>query len=451
MKKKGVNVLSKLILIMLVLVVVAPKDAKADEVGDLKQQLAQQQKLLLQMQQRLSQIERQQAQAAKQAPVSQADQKQLELLVNKMFEENKSEFVSPDWVRNIKPFGDLRYRHESLDDTDSGSDKRNRHRIRVRLGFKAEINDEWDAIFRIASGSSETPTSTNQTLGDSSSSSHSSGEAFSSKAIWLDLAYADWHPEAFPGLNVFLGKMKNPFYRVGKNQLIWDSDVNPEGIAASYNWALTDSTTAYLNAGGFWLEERSGDADASIFAFQGYAKRKFENDTHLIAGASFYDFGNIDSKGNPDSLGTSLRGNTDAGGLTYRYDYDILEGFAEYGFNCGEMPVAVFGNYVENLAAPSNRNTGYLIGFKLNKAKKPGSWQFSYNYRDIESDAVFAGLNDSDFINGGTNGKGHTLGYKYQLAKNIQAGLTLFLNDRKRTDDRNEKFERLQADLIFKF
>ena len=116
------------------------------------------------------------------------------------------------------------------------------------------------------------------------------------------------------------------------------------------------------------------------------------------------------------------------------------------------MPVAVFGNYVEKLAAPNNRNTAYSIGFKLNKVKKPGSWQFIYSYRDVQSDAVFAGLHDSDFINGGTDGDGHTLGYKYQLAKNIQAGLTLFLNNRKRgAGARNEKFERLQADLIFKF
>jgi hypothetical protein len=49
------------------------------------------------------------------------------------------------------------------------------------------------------------------------------------------------------------------------------------------------------------------------------------------------------------------------------------------------------------------------------------------------------------------------LGFKYQLAKNIQAGLTYFINERdRRTSDASggsgsQNFNRLQADLIFKF
>jgi hypothetical protein len=386
------------------------------------------------------------------APVSAAppvDQKRLEELVNKTFEERKSDFVAPDWVKSIKPFGDFRYRYESLDNTgDTVGNKRRRNRIRARLGFKAKLNEEWDTIFRIASGSSESPTSTNQTIDD----------AFESKQIWLDLAYADWHPERFTGLNVFMGKMKNPFYRVGKNQLIWDSDVNPEGIAAKYSWNLSDTTTATLVGGGFWLDERSTDADAGYFGIQGMLKRKFDNGSHLLGGLSYYDIGNIDSKA---IGGVSLQGNTQAVAgsdpATYRYDFDIVEGFTEYGWKCNGMPVAVFGNYLENTAAPSGRNTAYSIGAQLNKAKKPGSWQLKASYREVESDAVFGGLSDSDFIDGGTGGRGYVLGFKYQLAKNIQAGLTYFINERdRRTSDASggsgsQNFNRLQADLIFKF
>ena len=446
MNKKRVDVLGKLILVMLVFVMAAAQDAKADELDDLKQQLAEQQKMLLKMQQRLDQLERQQA-----APVAPADKKQLEQMVTKMFEEKKSDFVAPDWVNRIKWSGDFRYRYEGFDDTDNGvNDKRNRNRIRARLGLKAKLNDEWDTIFRIASGSSESPTSTNQTIGDSGGNDQ--GDAFSSKGICLDLAYADWHPESYPGLNVFMGKMKNPFYKVGKNQLIWDGDVNPEGGAFSYGYDVGDSAKATLVGGAFWLQERDEDADAGYFGIQARLKQKLDADRHWLAGVSYYDIGNIDGETVPGSLGTNFRGNTAAaGGTTYRYDYDIVEGFAEYGWKFGETPMSVFGSYVENLAAPSNRNTGFLVGFKVNKANKPGSWEFGYNYRDIESDAVFAGLNDSDFIDGGTDGVGHKLNYKYQLAKNVQGGLTLFLNDRKRPGERNEKFERLQADLIFKF
>ena len=412
------------------------------------------------MQRRLEQLERQQAQAAKQPPVSPADKKQLEQMVTKMFEENKSDFVAPDWVNNLKWSGDLRYRYESLNDTGSGTDnvgkERRRNRIRARLGLKAKVTDEVDAIFRIASGSTDTPTSTNQTLDNT----------FESKDLWLDLGYVDWHPDSYPGLNVYAGKMKNPFYRVGKNQVIWDSDVNPEGGAFSYSYDMTDSDKATITAAAFWLDARdpsgsNDDADASYIGIQAMLKHKFDNGSYLTGGASFYDIGNIDSKSSAsDDTGVTLNGNTDAGGNIYRYDYDMVEGFAEYGFKCNGMPVAVFGNYVENIAAPESRNTAYSIGAQLNKAsaKKPGSWQLKASYCDVESDAVFGGLSNSDFIDGGTGGRGWILGYKYQIAKNIQGSLTYFINnrDRRLANDNSggsgeENFNRLQADLIFKF
>lgn len=100
------------------------------------------------------------------------------------------------------------------------------------------------------------------------------------------------------------------------------------------------------------------------------------------------------------------------------------------------------------MAASTSEDQGWLIGCKLNKAKKPGSWEFSYDYRDLEKDAVIGIFSDSDFIGGGTNGKGHRFGITYQLAKNLQAALTYFLNER---GDNGDDYRRLQADLKFKF
>ena len=47
--------------------------------------------------------------------------------------------------------------------------------------------------------------------------------------------------------------MPRPFYRVGDNQLIWDDDLNPEGLAAKYELPINDSLKAYINGGGFWV------------------------------------------------------------------------------------------------------------------------------------------------------------------------------------------------------
>ena len=110
--------------------------------------------------------------------------------------------------------------------------------------------------------------------------------------------------------------------------------------------------------------------------------------------------------------------------------------------------MAVYGSFLENVAAPSNLNKGYLIGATFNKAKAVGSWQAGYNYRDIDPDAVVGAFNDSDFIDGGTDGRGHKVYFKYQLTKNIQTGVTYFDNE---AGSNNNNFKRAQWDLVFKF
>ncbi|MBN1391234.1 MAG: putative porin [Sedimentisphaerales bacterium] len=408
--------------------------ARADDVNELKSQLAEQQKVLLEMQQRIEQLE--------------TNQKVQEQTVDEKISkavESKQINALPDslkWVENVKISGDLRYRHESIDSQADGDwrDGRTRHRIRARLGLDAKINDDWDVAFRIASGSAD-PVSTNQSLED----------GFSSKTLWLDLAYFTWHPLSRKGLKVYGGKMRNPFYRAGENQLIWDDDLTPEGIAASYEIPFGENNKLYINGGGFWVDESSAGADTSLWGFQSYLKHTFENKNYLTGGASYYSYGNIKGRGSLQntwaSTSNSFFGNTSSGG-EFTSDYDILEGFGEYGFTISDRPAALYGSYVKNIEASTSEDTGWLIGCRFNKAKDPGTWELIYNYRDIEADAVLGAMNDSDFIGGGTDGKGHYIGFKYQLAKNLQAGLGYFLN---KVGENDDDYRRLQADLVFKF
>jgi hypothetical protein len=279
------------------------------------------------------------------------------------------------------------------------------------------------------------PVSTNQTLDD----------AFSKKSIWLDLAYFKWSPND-RGLNIWGGKMETPFYRVGANQLIFDSDLTPEGIAVQYTKALNGSGLEFFaNGGGFYVSEESGDADTSLWGAQLGLKQTFADKSSLLFGASEYCYGNLEGHG--PLIGSGFQGNSNAGGV-YTNDYDLTEVFGEYGFNMGNTPTSLFASYVKNNAADNDLNTGWLIGGKLGKCKEPGSWELSYDYRDLEADAVLGAFSDSDFIDGGTNGKGHRFGGTYQLAKNLQGALTYFLDEK---GDDSHNYNRLQADLIFKF
>lgn len=126
----------------------------------------------------------------------------------------------------------------------------------------------------------------------------------------------------------------------------------------------------------------------------------------------------------------------------------MVEGFIDYGFKYDDMPVLVYANYIENVAAPNNASDAYSIGFKLNKAKKPGIWEFGYQYHRTESDSVLSAISDGDPFGGVVGIKGHRFGLKYQLTKNIQTAVSFFDNDMLRG---NNDYQKLQLDMIFKF
>ena len=412
---------------LLALLLISPVRAvKADEMSELKQQMSQ-------MMERLAQLE--------------ARQKLKERQLAQEIADVKAQKVEPavlpaslKWLEKIKISGDFRYRHEHIDsDTlTSRNVGRDRHRIRARLMLTSVINDEWGVGFRIATGDTSSATSTNQDLDD----------GFVSKDLWLDLAYFDFHPASISGLNMYGGKIKNPFLRVGSNQVVWDSDVTLEGIAATYQKPLGETNTLNLAAGGFWVDEEAANVDTSMWGVQAYIKHDIGNPDYILGGVSYWDYMNI----NGQDLGTAARGNTFVTGTNnYAYDYNILELFAEYGTKVSGLPVAIFGSWVDNLGCSSSDDTAWVLGFKLNKAKDPGSWQFSYNYRNIEADAVLGALNDGDFTGGGTDGRGHTLNFGYQVAKNTLAALTFFQNEGISASKNVDDYQKLHADLVFKF
>ena len=420
----------------------------ADEISELRELIQKQNEQLQQLQQRLDELE--------------VKQKQQNLKTEeKISEAVKNEQVTalPDslkWLDKISISGDLRYRHEHIDREEIEEDGsigwrngRDRDRIRARLMIEAMLNDEWDIGFRLASGQADIvdgdiyadPISKNQTLTG----------GFTGKNLWLDLAYFDYHPVNIEGLNVLGGKIKNPFYTVGKNQLVWDSDLTPEGIAGKYAMPFSDSTALHFNGGGFWVSEESSSADTSLWGAQAYFKQTIGNPDYILAGASFWDYGNL--QGKEDKFGVLLgntNGSADPDVSTWGSDFDILEIFAEYGTKLGTLPAAVFGSWIKNTTAVNNEDTGWLVGGKLGKVKDPGSMEFVYDYRDLERDAVVGAYSDSDFLGGTTGGKGHRFGINYQLARNVQSAMTYF-HDESTLQGPGLDYQRLQADLKLKF
>lgn len=359
-------------------------------------------------------------------------------------EEHQTPLV-PEWLSRIKFSGDFRYRHETINrqserDFLKGN---NRQRIRARLAISAMINNYLDVYFRIASGS-EIPTSTNQTLTDS----------FSTKDFLLDRAYLDWHPHSKDGGNVFAGKMKNLFYRPDTTGLIWDSDVNLEGIAGRYYHHIDPECRIIFNGGGFWVDKDFPNEDIFLWAVQGYYDLILYKEEYLRGGISYYDYSNIKGKGplqrtfTPDlARSVSFLGNTSEDGV-YAFDYNTIELFAQYEFMADQYPVSIFYDYVKNPAAQTHRSTGYLAGCRFNRTKGKGTWQIRYSYRELAPDCVVAVFSDADSGGGGTDLRGHKISYDYMLTDNVTASLLYYINE---VGPGNQEYNKLQADINIKF
>lgn len=342
--------------------------------------------------------------------------------------------VAGDWTETVTVKGDMRYRHEMIDA--EGKESRTRHRIRARVALDAALDEDLSVHFRFASGSDD-PVSTNQSLDG----------AFTTKGFGLDRAYFAWK-HADSGVKVTGGKIKNPFYAPAKTELLWDGDLNPEG--ASVHLVTDGATRVFFNAAGLFVDERSGSSgnakNASLMGGQAGLVTRGDGYWITVGGGAFR-YANLDGALFMDDDEGVFFGNTsvDDG---FASGFQLIEAFVELGFDAGGTPVVVFADFVTNNDADDHEQ-GYLFGAKLNKTKAPGSWDARWTYREVQADAVMGAFTDSDFIGGGTDGKGHEINVGYQFATKAKLGLSYFIN-KKGLDD-SVDYNRFMADLKFKF
>jgi hypothetical protein len=344
-----------------------------------------------------------------------------------------------NWWEDVKLKGDLRYRHEMIDQEPEGEDSapRNRHRIRARVGIEGNVNDNTMVGIQLATGSDD-PVSTNQTLDN----------AFSTKNIMLDMAYVIITPSFIEGLSVTGGKFKNPFFKPGKSELLWDSDFVPEGGVVDYSADVREFSFTLIGAG-LWIEERGSDKDSWLGAAQGVLKFDFNKDeSGLVIGGGLFNY--VNGEGYEPFFDGDPRGNTVEVDSLYASEFEMVEAFAEVSHKIEDIPVTVMADFVTNTGADSLDN-GWLAGVHVGKTKNRGSWDFRYIYRKVEKDAVVGMFTDSDFRGGGTDADGHEIGGSFQVAENSAFKVTYFINKIGLEDNVMADFRRLQVDWQLKF
>ncbi len=362
--------------------------------------------------------------------------------------------LTKTWADSITFKGDLRYRYESINDDsklDASKDTytRQRERIRARLGAEAKCNDNLKAVIEFSTGQSD-PVSGNQTLGD----------GFGKKDFKLNLAYFDYNflGDSANEVHGLAGKMKNPFITFA-DDLVWDPDLTPEGLAVKSQWS-SGIVTLLGNGGYMWVQERSDTDDLMLYAGQGAVKFQFAPEFALTVGASYYGYQNIkgydvyDWESKNNSYGNSTINGTVSGSTTnkaWASDFTPVVYFAQADSWIVGLPVSLFVQALDNGDA-SKLNQGYLYGASLGKAKNPKTWEVGYSYAEVEKDATVGMFTDSDRWGGGTDGKGHKVYGKYQIMKNLQVGVTYFQDDKKISDSASTTdYNRLQVDLAASF
>lgn len=389
------------------------------------------------------------------------------------------------WFERISIWGDFRARYEHfLRDSDrvaGDPDDRSRARYRLRVNLKARVNEYIDGYVQLASGENDSR-STNTSFGRSEPD-------FAPDEIWIQEAYIDLHPfteGTIAGregdLRVLIGRQPNPFLnkRHGRDVLLWDGDISPEGAAWRGSLRLGEALDAYANAGYFVIDENSGSKDPGLMGAQLGANYQLSEKIVLGARGSIYHFRNLDrdffERGVDDSkpptdAGGNLGDSADFG-LSASDTLDVLETGVYLTYTGIEnWPVTFFADASKNTDAQElyegPQDMAWLLGLSVGDKKHFAELGVIYAY--VEADAFPAQFIDSDLLDGYTNRKGFGFYAARQIFSNTDLNFAVMwseaIEDQYFDADggdpgdagvfdasvENSDRIRLQADLVVKF
>lgn len=412
---------------------------------------------------------------------------------------------APDWTQRIKFSGDVRLRAESIMFADENeyllypdymkinksqketgqydrlnlSEDRNRLRARARMGMKAKVTQGVEAGIRIATGSTSNPVSTNETLGDY-------GRSYD---MQIDRGYLKYNSFAEDVVAIG-GRFENPFYRT---DLIWDNDLQFDGIAGSWYWLRSSSWDSedrewdpFVTVGLFPVDEYelSGQDKWLVgaqtgFTYQSWSQNewkfglgyyRYENmpgvknavnqnltdytaPDYIQKGNSYYNILNSDPASNEDRLYALV------------YDYTIVDALLEYDIAAfSPHHIILTAEYLQNIAgdkAEAEQRAGQPVdvegfdGFLLKATfgwpivAKPNDWQVAVTYRNLGANAVVDGFADSDFHLGGTDSRGYIIEGSYGLFNETWMTVKWMSSDQ--IDLANLGVDILQIDLNARF
>jgi len=424
----------------------------------------------------------------------------LELLVKKgLITDQEAEDVRADLVKEsaatsagklklstplteLELYGDARLRYEirtaeaGAPDTitkPGDNTQRNRFRYRLRLGLRGILVDDW--FFGLRLETSTNPRSTNVTFGDDSGVNG----PFSKDSDRISVGQAYFGYKGVRDLTLTAGKIQNPFITTS---MVWDGDINPEGLAEQWKHTFnlsfggghaagtqsyskdgkTVSTAAestpsnitvdiFANLGQFVYDDSNPEntvgpapvglpnRDALLLGWQVGAKIGFTKDIYLQLAPTIYNYtGNGDTfnthfSGDPTFLdGSGNKVTPNQTGINSLLVFDMP---VEFGWKFGELPMRAFGDFAVNFdgddraAAAGHPDKGdqryaYQIGLGAGKLKAKRDWQLSAFYQHVEQFALDPNLVDSDIFDSRVNMEGFVVQAGYAISDAVFFNLT---------------------------
>ncbi|MFQ5742912.1 MAG: putative porin [Acidobacteriota bacterium] len=342
--------------------------------------------------------------------------------------------------------GDARYR---LEDTLNRGKLKNRRRQRLRMRFNAtyRIVDHLSIGGRVTTGDPDDPNSAHEDIDD----------FVDDFPFNVDRLYLSWRLR--PDLQVTGGKFAHPFATNPVfGELLWDQDVQPDGVAVRYapsgaggRWSAALAAGAYVG-----LEQGSFD-EVRAAVGQASGEVALSRTTALRGAAGLYEYSNLA----PDSADGVLRDNsgnatrdTNGDGRPdgFASDFRLLDLILHLRWTAAGRPLWVGGQYIRNLEAAGDEREGWALGASYGRLEEVHDWRLQYQYQRIEQDAVFSPFAQDDFVFQ-TNYKGHLFGLTYLAIKSVDVrGWALVTEPVRLRDDVPDKHQwRLRLDATLHF
>jgi hypothetical protein len=301
--------------------------------------------------------------------------------------------------------GDVRLRYEQ----NWGDGRRDRGRgvVRGRLRATYAFDKVFSAGARLVTGDPDDPNTADVTL----------TQFDDDLVVALDQLFGKVHLGA---LDLYGGKFDNPFIRT---DLVWDGDVNPEGIAAVVTQPLAGLT---LRASGlyFLVDENSATRDSVMAGGQLGVTARLAPDWQVDLAGSYYDY---TLPVLIDADAGDFRSNLRRPDGRYLSDFNLLDIVGSLTFTGlgPEYPVKLVGDYVSNTGAAVADDEGFGADIFVGRASQTGAWRFQYGYAEMGVDGVLAAFSH-DNTDLPTNYLQHTAAVDFVPVPHVVLNLTYY-------------------------